>query len=333
MDFPSETVAYRAARAGAAVFDRSARGRLLAAGRDRRSYLQGLVTNDIAALDPGRGCYAAYLAPQGRMIADLLVYELGDAILISTVQSAKDVVFERLDKFIFEEDVRLTDITSTEAQIAIVGPGAAALLAPLASVEHGALDDLPEHGCRRLTYADGPAIVTRITDMGVAGFDVYVPAVQGLPLRESLMDAGAALLSAADVETLRVEAGIPLFGRDMDEETIPLEAGIENRAISFTKGCYVGQEVIVRVLHRGQGRVARRLVGLRVDAQAPPAIGTAVHADGREVGVVTSSVLSPLARAPIALAYLPRELADARAPVTIDGTAAAVIDLPVAAGA
>jgi folate-binding protein YgfZ len=315
--------AYRAARSRAALVDRSDRGRLTMTGADRRSYLQGLLTNDIAALEAGRGCYAAYLTPQGRMIADLFVYELGDAMLLSTAGRTKDVVLARLDEFVFTEDVQVADITGSFTQIGIVGPGAAARLAPRIGLARDALDALPEHGCRRTAFEGETAIVTRTTDAGLPGFDVYAPRAAGERLLGVLAE-DTPRLDETTAEAIRIEAGVPLFGRDMDEETIPLEAGIEQRAISFTKGCYVGQEVIVRVLHRGHGRVARRLVRLQLQTSEVPAAATPVVAGGREVGHVTSAAWSPASESAVALAYVQRDFTEPGTPVSVGGSPATV---------
>ncbi len=301
--------AYHAARQRAAVLDRSSRGRLVLSGRDRRSYLQGLLTNDITALGPGEGCYAAYLTPQGRMIADLFVYELADAILVSTIGDVKDLLAARLDELIFSEDVQVTDVTTTFAQVAVVGPDAAAIVAPIASIARSVLEAMPEHACRRTVVADAPGIVTRIVDVGEPGFDLYVSSAGGASLLAAIREAGASPLDQAAADALRIEAGVPMFGQDMDQDTIPLEAGIEDRAISFTKGCYVGQEVIVRVLQRGHGRIARKLVGVRLEANEPPARGAPIRHEGRDVGRVTSGAWSPALGAAIALGYVPRDLA------------------------
>jgi tRNA-modifying protein YgfZ len=356
------TRGYDAARHRAALIDRSDRGRLTVAGSDRAGYLQGLLTNDIAALKPGQGCYAAYLTAQGRMIADLLVYELGDLMLLNMVRLVRDTVYARLDQLIFNEDVTVTDVTDRFGQIAVVGPEAAALLArTLENIPGAALASLPEHGSLRARShpaAGEPldVVLTRMTDVGVPGFDIYVEdagrsdraaAVQvqrseAAAMITALEAGGAERLDEDDVETLRIEAGIPRFGRDMTEETIPLEAGIESRAISFTKGCYVGQEVIVRVLHRGHGRIARKLAGLVIDAgtgpesapvspaapPAPPAPGTPVHAAGREVGHVTSAVFSPALQKPIALAYLHRDVLQPGTALSVGGARAVVTSLP-----
>src|SRR5438034_818682 len=152
--------AYRAARTSAASIDRSERGRILASGPDRASYLQGLLTNDIAALRPGSGCYAAYLTPQGRMISDLFVYELGDPILIALPRPVKDSVLAKLDQFIFTEDVKIDDITDTFGQIAVVGPHAAKQVSDLLeNVPAATIGALPEHGNLRGQFASTSAIV------------------------------------------------------------------------------------------------------------------------------------------------------------------------------
>jgi len=320
---------YDAARRGAACIDRSDRGRILVNGSERASYLQGLLTNDIVALTPGRGCYAAYLTAQGRMIADLWVYEIGDVILLTMNGEVKDTVLARLDQFIFSEDVQLGDVTGALAQIAVIGPRASASIAAIVpAISADALDELPEHGNLRADWEGSPVIVTRITDAGVPGFDIYIEGARKERVLQALEQDNVTALDAATADALRIEAGVPLFHRDMDEETIPLEAGIESRAISLTKGCYVGQEIIIRVLHRGHGRVARRLVGLRFAGDAVPANGAAISAGEKAIGEVTSAILSPALHAPIALAYVHRDFAEPGTHVTVDGADADVTALP-----
>jgi len=323
--------AYDAARHRAAFLDRCDRGRIVVSGADRRSYLQGLMTNDIAALQAGQGCYTAYLTAQGRMIADLYVYELGDVLLLMLAGSAKDSVMAKLDQFIFSEDVQLGDVTGTFAQIAIVGPAAAGIVAgALRDVAPDALTAMADHANIRAEWSGGSAIVTRVMDTGERGFELYVEGGQVDALKATLRAAGASELDEAAAEALRIESGVPLFGRDMDEETIPLEAGIESRAISFTKGCYVGQEVIIRVLHRGHGRVARKLVGLAVEGERIPEAGTAIASGEREIGHVTSSAGSPALGRPIALGYVHRDFLDAGTRVAIGDQPATVTALPFA---
>jgi folate-binding protein YgfZ len=174
-----------------------------------------------------------------------------------------------------------------------------------------------------------PAIVTRVTDTGEPGFDVFVERALGQALKMKLQSAGATPIDATTADIVRIESGIPVFHRDMDEETIPLEAGIEGRAISLTKGCYVGQEVIIRVLHRGHGRVARKLVGLLIGGRSAPPAGAPIRSGDREIGRVTSATISPALDRPIALAYVHRDFTQPGTAVTVaDGVSAVVSALP-----
>jgi len=309
-------------------------------GRDRATYLQGLLTNDIPALNAGHGCYAAYLTPQGRLISDLLVYELGDVLLLTLPLATKDVVLAKLDQFIFSEDVQLGDVTDTFGSVAVVGPDAAlAVNAVVVGSDAETLVNLPVHGNVRGnvrgTASGHPVIVLRVDDTGEPGFELLVPADTLADVRALLLDAGAVVADEATAEQLRIEAGVARFGPDMDEETIPLEAGIEATAISFTKGCYVGQEVIIRVLHRGHGRVARKLVGLTFNPSAEvPAPGTVLLADEKEIGSITSSAFSPAVGRPVALGYVKRDFIEpGTAVTTADGAPAQVTLLPFVARA
>lgn len=327
--------AYEAARRHAAFVDRSSHGRIFVSGADRASYLQGLLTNDIMALKGGQGCYAAYLTAQGRMITDLWVYELGDVILLRVGGNVQDgrntgaALLARLDALIFTEDVRLADAAEAFAQIAIVGPESASIVGGVLNWTTAALEGLEEHGNVRRDWNGRPVIVTRVTDLGEPGFELYVER-RGPDEIAEVLDVlrrrDVPELDARAAEAIRVEAGVPQFHRDMDEATIPLEAGIESTAISQTKGCYVGQEVIVRILHRGHGRVARRLVGLRLGRTVPP--GTSVRSGGREIGHITSATFSPGLNQPIALAYLHRDFVEPGTQVSVEGTSAEVSSLP-----
>jgi folate-binding protein YgfZ len=319
---------YSAARERAASLERSDRGRIVVSGADRAAYLQGLLTNDVASLKAGEGCYAAYLTAQGRMIADLYVYELGDVILLTVPLEQTTAVLERLDQFVFSEDVQLGDATSAFSTTAIVGPEAPGIVSVVTGIAEADLAAWPEHGNRRGQFDGHAIIVTRVTDPGEAGYDLHVEASGAETLTQRLQALGVAVLNAETAEALRIESGVPRFNRDMDQETIPLEAGIESRAISFSKGCYVGQEVIIRVLHRGHGRVARKLVGLLCEAPPVPAAGAMVTVAGREIGRVTSSALSGALDQPIALGYLHRDFVTPGTAVLVDGHAATVSALP-----
>src|SRR5258707_3373319 len=225
-------VAYEAARHGAGLIARTDLGRVVVSGADRASYLQGLLTNDIVALTAGHGCYAAYLTAQGRMIADMHAYELGDVIVLTLHRDVKDAVLAKLDQFIFSEDVQLGDVTDSFDQIAVVGPDAARIVGPILGVDADVLRALPEHGNLRA----GSTIVSRADDTGEPAFDIYTESAATDDLQTRLLSAGGVDIDPSTADALRIEGGVPLFHRDMDEETIPLEAGIESRPISFTKG-------------------------------------------------------------------------------------------------
>jgi folate-binding protein YgfZ len=212
----------------------------------------------------------------------------------------------------------------------VIGPGASkAVAAMVTGVPADVLAALEEHGNVRALFDGRPAIVARVTDTGEPGFDVFVERAQADALEAGLLSGGAVAIDAATADTVRIESGVPIFHRDMDEETIPLEAGIEGRAISLTKGCYVGQEVIIRVLHRGHGRVARKLVGLALEGGSVPAAGATVRSGDREIGHVTSATNSPALDRPIALAYVQRDFIQPGTAVTVaDGMPGVVSALP-----
>ena len=290
---------------------------MLIAGADRRSYLQGLLTNDIEALSPGTGCYSALLTAQGRMITDMRVVELGDAILIDVPVALAEAIATHLERFVFSEDVQVRNVTTDRGEIGLYGPAAAALAT---SLLHPATNvaDLPLFGSTRGTHDGAEVIVIRSDEPGVHGFDFVLDAVRVPALTDALQSEGAARVDVYSAEAVRIEAGRPRFGLDMDGDTIPLEAGIEDRAISRSKGCYVGQEVIIRVLDRGHGRVARRLVGLSFDPGKPaPAPGAKISSGAREIGRVTSVTQSPALDRPIGLGYVHRDFTSPGTDVTV----------------
>ena len=291
-------------------------------GADRRSYLQGLLTNDIQALTPGTGCYAAWLTPQGRMLTDLYVFESGDTILLDVPAAEQSATLQRLDQFIFSEDVQLVDFSSTLDSVWIHGPEAAALLDQTLTGVQG-LAGWPEYHNARAGVSSKndprPHFVARNSQLGVPGFVLYVEPGGKAELERALISRGAVVADESAIEAARIAAGYPVFGVDMTDDTIPLEAGIEESAISFSKGCYVGQEVIIRVLHRGHGRVARKLVALRLEAEGAVR-GSTIHAGDRQVGAVTSVAVSPQFGS-IALGYVHRDFMEAGSRVSVQGQA------------
>lgn len=296
-------------RVRAGLLDRQSRGRLELTGKDRLGYLHGLLTNDVAVLSAGRGCYAALLTPQGRMVTDMRVSELGDRVLIDLPAATADAVRRRLADFIFAEDVEVHDVTATLTQFGLYGPQATVILARVtAGADREQLDSLAADANLQLAFNGVPLVVVRSSDYGLAGFELFAESARGEDLANALRTAGASTVSLATADVTRIEAGRPEFGVDMDEHTIPLEAGLLDRAISQTKGCYVGQEVIIRVLHRGGGRVARHLVGLAAGSETDPMQpGERLKSEQRDIGVVTSAAFSPALGRTIGLGYVHRD--------------------------
>jgi tRNA-modifying protein YgfZ len=297
---------YQEARDGAAFDERRDRGRVLVTGGDAQSFLHALVTNDVASLTPGSGCDAALLTPQGRMITDMTVRMTAPGSLLLVVPSdAAAPLAARLDKAIFSEDAEVADVSSTTVQFSVTGPAAHELAAAAVEDVFGAL-------------------MWRSNELGLAGTDVVVPAGSAEQVR-SVLARSAAPLSAEARTVLRLEAGRPEFGVDMTKDTIPLEANLLDRAISTTKGCYVGQEVIIRVLHRGGGRVAKNLVRLRFAGHDVPPAGAVLATEGRDIGRVTSAAWSPREAAVIGLGYVHRDFVESGLEVDVAGGGTAVV--------
>jgi folate-binding protein YgfZ len=302
---------YRALREGAGILERPGRRIFSIGGAEAREYLQGQLTNDLEALDPGRGCYSALLDRKGHMQGDMRVLRTDDGYSIDTEAVAGDAVLRHLSTYKIGREVSIEDLSSERTILSVVGPAASevALAGPLA----------PEHAHREAEIG-GLACLAVATDLGI---DLLVPGDQAAGVHAALVDAGAEPVSEEAAEIVRVESGRPRFGHEMTTATIPQEAGINERAVSFTKGCYIGQETVARLHYKGKPN--RSLRGLRLSA--PAAAGDPIRLGERELGTVGTAVLSP-ARGPIALAIVRRE-AEPRAAVAVgDGIEAQVVELP-----
>ncbi|HEU4939712.1 MAG TPA: glycine cleavage T C-terminal barrel domain-containing protein [Vicinamibacterales bacterium] len=333
---------YRALRQAAGVVDRSTRGRLTLTGADRRSYLQGLLSNDIVALVEGSGCYATYLTAQGRMIADMRVFETGDSLLVALDGTLAESIVARWSQFVFSEDVRISNASASTAEIGVYGPASAGVVARAIAGDDPAevpaieesLRDLSVYSHRAWDVRGAEIRALASDEIGIRGFDLVVPSEIRDDVVARLERSGGVSVGHEAVEVCRIEGGRPLFRVDMNEDTIPLEAGIEDRAISLTKGCYVGQEVIIRVLHRGHGRVVRKLVGLVFEPGTPvAAAGAKITGGDREIGSITSAAESPMLGRPIALGYVHRDFIESGTAVTVDGQVATVAKLPFVSAA
>jgi folate-binding protein YgfZ len=315
----------RALRGGCGLLDRSERGKLALTGASAVEFLNGQVTNELADLRPGEGCYAAFLTPKGKMLGDLRILATGarvDAapaeLLLDTERTALQALFDMIRRFKVGYEVELHKRTLERGLLSLVGPAA------VTTAGAETLSASPEHANVALEI-DGTQVVAVRTDVGV---DLICDAADTQRLTAALLARGALAVSEQAIECLRVESGRPRFGVDIDETTIPQEAGLNARAVSFTKGCYVGQETVARLHYRGKPN--RHLRGLRLSA--PAATGEQLQLGERIVGRLGSSVVSP-ELGPIALALVRRE-AEPGATVGVgeDGTSAVVVELPFAAG-
>jgi folate-binding protein YgfZ len=300
---------YRALREQAGVADRSQRGKLIVSGADAAEYLQGQLTNEVEALDPGEGVYAALLDRKGHLQGDMRVLRLAaDRYWIDTEAGALKRVRRHLDTYKIGRDVEIEDVGGDYAMLSVIGPAAHQVTST------GPLS--PEHAHRE---AGERRIVA--TDLGL---DLLVSAGSAADVLAELRRAGAAEVSEEAAEIARVEAGRPRFGAEMSEATMPAEAGITDRAVSFTKGCYIGQEPVARLHYKGKPN--RHLRGLRLSAAA--AHDDPIRLGDREVGRVGTACISP-ARGPIGLAIVRREASPGdTVSVGEDGTEAEIVELP-----
>jgi len=295
---------------GCGLLDRSERGKLAFSGGEAKGFLQGQVTNDVERLTPGQGCYAALLSPKGKMLGDLRILETGPELLLDTERGALQAIFNVLHRARVGFDAELHKRTLQRGLLSLVGPGARRVA--------GA--DLPQDEHAHVVVdLDGIAARAIVTDVGI---DLLCDAADTEELAAALRARGAVAVAEDAVETLRVERGRPRYGVDLDDTTIPQEAGLNERAVSFEKGCYVGQETVARLYYKGKPN--RRLRGLRLSA--PVARDTELILDGKPVGRLGSVVVSPT-YGPIALAVVRRE-AEPGATLRAGEASATVVELP-----
>lgn len=297
---------YAALRAGAMLVDRSARGRLRIGGPKASELITGLVTNDVGALMPGQGCYAAALTPKGKIVADLRIFSLRDALLIDSPPRAREGWMAMVRKYINPRVARFDDESATTRQLGIFGARARTALATATGLDVAQLGALPRYGHVALDLPAG-AIIARVPELELEGYEIIVPDSAFEPLWERLLTEGATPAGLAAWDIARIEAGRPEWGIDIDDSTIPQEANFDElHAISYTKGCYTGQETVARVHFRGH--VNRHLRGLRCTAPEPlPARAQLYDEAGKLVGDVRSTAVSPRIGG-IALAMVRREV-------------------------
>jgi tRNA-modifying protein YgfZ len=303
---------YRAITEACGLLDRSDRGKLALSGADAAGFLQGQVSNDVEGLASGAGCYAAFLTPKGKMLGDVRILNAGGELLLDTERVALQALFNMIRRFSIGYQVELHKRTVESGLVSLIGPDAAAV---------AGAEALPsqEHAHIPLSIGGIQARAIR-TDVGL---DLLYDAPDTEGLRAALEEAGAVAVGEAAAECLRVERGRPRYGIDLDDTVIPQEAGLNERAVSFTKGCYVGQETVARLFYRGKPN--RQLRGLALSG--PAEAGDELMFEGRAVGKLTSVGQSPRFGA-IGLALVRREAPPGSTVTLGDGTAGQVTELP-----
>jgi len=316
--------AYTAVRdGGAGLIDLSSRGRVLVSGSDAVMFLNGLVTNDVKSLKINSWMPAAFANVQGRLLAAVRVIHRGDGFLIDTEAETHEKVFNLLERFTLAGDFRVRDLTNDTATLSLQGKGAVDLLRSEFDLGSGL-----ERGTN-FSAPDGLDILTA-THTAEPGFDIFMAAGRAGEWRDKFVGRGAVPVDDATREVLRIEAGIPRYRVDMDENTVLNETNLDD-AISFTKGCYTGQEIIIRIKHRGH--VAKKLTGLLLDHETALAPGAVCLAEtGDDIGRVTSACASPRLARTIALGYVKYDYLAAGNKIRIKDTTGTVISLPFIRG-
>jgi folate-binding protein YgfZ len=308
----STSAEYRSITEACGLLDRSERGKLALTGNGAKSFLQGQVSNDVEGLAPGTGCYAAFLTPKGKMLGDLRILDAGDELLLDTERSALQELFNMIRRFSVGYELELHKRTLERGLLSLIGPDARAIAGAQALAD--------EHAHAVVAVA-GITVRAIATDLGV---DLLCDAADTAALAAAVQDRGALPVTDATAECRRIETGRPRYGVDLDDTVIPQEADLNPRAVSFTKGCYVGQETVARLHYRGKPN--RHLRGLRLDSA--PSTGDEIAFEGRTVGRVGSVADSP-DLGHLALALVRREAPPgANVAVGAGRIGAVVVELP-----
>ena len=307
---------------GTAVFDMSWEAKLRISGKDRTRWANGMVTNNIRDLAAGGGVYSFILNPQGRNQGDLVVYNRGEYLLATTDRAQVQAMMTLLKRYIIMDKVELEDISETLVSVGVSGPKAG--------------ETLSARGIDPQQLGPGQVVDVRWGDVEISvvrhshphwdGFEIWVAPENAEKLWEALVSAGATPVGSEALEMYRIARGAPMYGVDLRERDLPQETGQEH-ALNFSKGCYIGQEIVERI--RSRGNVHRALIGFEVEGAAPQP-GTKVLADGKEVGEITSAARLPLpsGERTLALGYLRREVATPGATVQVGDQSARVCALP-----
>src|SRR6202046_214259 len=315
---------YRAARESVAIFDTNWHAITEFDGPDRSRYLNAIVSNDAKNLGEGHGILALLLDPKGHILAELEIYALKNRLLTLSHASLRQRTVETLDKYIIMDDVTLEDVTDKLGSFAIEGPLAAKMLDKAYGID---LEEFAELDIRSVHIDSLPCQIIRRSHFGYIGAEIVAPRKSLTQLWDNLLELvrlrGGQPIGMKTLESLRLEAGIPFYPADFNDTVIPHEAAVENTHISFSKGCYTGQEIVERVRSRGQ--VNRVRVKLKFSMPEPPPFATRLSAEGKEIGIVTSAAFSPKFGTAIGMGYSRREHNAPGAILDFDGGTAEVI--------
>ncbi len=336
-DYGDVLAEYSALRESAGVLDLSFRGRLCVTGADRVRFLNGQVTNNVKDLRPGTGCYAALVTAKGKLQSDLNIYALPDELLLDFEPGLAEMVSQRLEKFVIADDAQIVDASIYYGLLSVQGPKSETVARGL-----GLLPETPQKPFTFSTTKDatlGDIYVMNRPRTGSAGFDLFVPVGALAAVMDKLVAAAKASGGRAcgwqALEMIRIEAGIPRFGIDMDESNLAPEA-LDERAISYSKGCYIGQEVIARIRTYSQAPKVLRGLRLADDLKQLPVRGDKLFHDGKEAGYVTSASASPALQTNIALGYVRKEFNQPGAELNLQTgdqrSAAKIVELPFSRG-
>jgi folate-binding protein YgfZ len=306
----------------AAISPLSETGWIRATGEDRVRWLNGMVTNSVQDLNPGKGSYSFVLSVQGRIQGDAYIFATPDALLLETAAAQLPGLMAFLDRFIIMDDVELADVSTTRSGLSIAGPEAAPLLAKLGlTVEHLAPLDL-----QPTEWNSTPITVIHAHSPLIPRFELWADSATIASLSQALLTAGAVVAAPESLEYLRILEGTPLYGKDIRDRELPQETA-QTRALHFAKGCYLGQEIVERI--RSRGNVHRTFGAFLLEGDLPPA-GSMLEAEGKQIGELTSTASIPLPSNPVqlALGYARREALDRGLPLTYPGGVAIPIDIP-----
>jgi folate-binding protein YgfZ len=304
------------------IYDLSSRAKIALTGGDRVRWLNGMVTNNIRDLAQGRGVYAFLLNPQGHILGDLYAYNRGDSLILDSDQSQSQKLLETFDHYIIMDDVEVTNVSHKLTAIGIAGPKVREVLGA-AGLEISEPEPLQFVD---VTWRNVAVTVVRADNASVESYELWLSPDQVTLLRDALTKAGATPAGTTALELLRIAAGIPRYGQDIRERDLPQETE-QQRAVHFSKGCYIGQEIVERI--RSRGAVHRKFTGFEVQG-ALPALGAKIQTDGRDIGEITSAASLPHAGGErrVALGYIRREIATPGKQFQVGSTQLSVATLP-----